>query len=352
MTPQDFVVLPGDDDASSERYNQKADRFFGLVADVKRKASRCPLCRLVVRALGPQVPDEEDGVPTEVTLSWSTDGPQIPGNPLEKIPTIRELTPSVFKQHERSYFVIYDTLIIDAKIGILANDAPSPNKAFLPRVIGEQIDFGMVRNWIDICNTRHTKHCAGVHPELQYLQFTDLVNEIPSLRLIDVVDNCIIPAPHRCKYAALSYVWGRINPQNILRSLKSNIGHLERPGALLRSEYYDKIPHTIRDAMHVVKELGMRYIWVDSLCIIQDDDGEGGSKMQAIAKMGFVYGAAALTIIAASGSDANAGLPGVRAGSTDRSQAIEEIQPGFRLAYKPMMQYYKPESTYYTRGWT
>ena len=72
--------------------------------------------------------------------------------------------------------------------------------------------------------------------------------------------------------------------------------------------------------------------------------------MQAIAKMGLVYGAATLTIVAYT-DGATTGLPGVRFGAK-RSQPIEEIAPGFRLAFKPMYQYAMEESIYNTRGWT
>ena len=351
LTPQDFIVRPGEDDDSSERYDPNVKRHFGLVKDVKEKALYCPLCRLVLRVLGPNAPDEEEGVPLEVIFYWSTDGPARNPDvdaPWDRISVVREIGISAERQGGDmcDYFAGFNT-----RLGILANDAPIQSKSYLSRVIKDQIDFSMVRNWITVCHERHKNQCAGVHLELNPLKFTDAVDEIPSLRMIDVVDNCITTAPRNCKYAALSYVWGRIDPQAILRSLKSNIAQLERPGSLALPEYRDRIPLTIRDAMFVVKELDMRYLWVDSLCIVQDDDGLHGSKLQSIAKMAVVYGAAALTITAATGVDANAGLPGVHAG-TDRSQPIEEIGPGFRLAFKQMYQYFISESTYYTRGWT
>ncbi len=344
LAPQDFVVHPGEDD---DRYNPDAARQFGLIKDVKKKSLHCPLCRLVLRVLGPDAPEEEEGVPIEVTFNWSTNEPASnPDEPPNNIGFIRQIEISTNKLGGTfcATFPKYGTL------GILANDAPTQNKSTLSRVIKDQIDFSMVRNWINICNARH-ENCAGVHRELDPANFTDVVDQIPCFRVIDVVDNYITTAPHDCEYVALSYVWGRINPQTILRSLKGNIAQLEEPGALLLPEHYNKMPLTIRDAMFVVKELGMRYLWVDSLCIIQDDDEPGGSKLQLIAKMAVVYGAAALTITAATGVDANAGLPGVHAGA-DRSQPIEEIQPGLRLAFKQYLGCDVPTSMYFTRGWT
>ena len=294
------------------------------------------------------MPNEEEGVPVEVVFDWSTDGPPNPNSPGDRIPIIRNIMPSVQKPGGGD--VMYSNPMIFPRIGILANDAPTPSNALCARFIKDQIDFSMVRNWINICKKCHVEQCGGIHPDLEQNNFGDVTDEIPSFRVVDVIDNCITPAPRNCKYAALSYVWGRIDPQAILRLLNDDVAELEKPGALKQSEHYERIPLTIRDAMIVVKEIGMRYLWVDSLCIVQDDDGQEGSKMQAIAKMGLVYGAATLTIVAYT-DGATTGLPGVRFGAK-RSQPIEEIAPGFRLAFKPMYQYAMEESIYNTRGWT
>jgi len=73
------------------------------------------------------------------------------------------------------------------------------------------------------------------------------VDEIPAFRLVDVIDNCLVRGVSKSKYAALSYVWGGVK---FIRTLKDNVGILEQPGALKLSEYHEKIPWTIRDAMH------------------------------------------------------------------------------------------------------
>ena len=271
LTPRDFVVLPKDDDESSTRYQPMESHRFGLVGDMKVKSSHCPLCRLVFQTLGSKVPDEEEGIPIEVTFRWSTDGPPKPHSRYECIPTIRNIMPSL--QKPDGGYVNYSSTMIFPRIGILANDAPIPSKLLCTRFIKDQIDFSMVRNWINICAIRHGKECAGIHPDLERNSFGDIADEIPSLRMVDVVNNCVTPAPRSCKYVALSYVRDQIDFLAVLKLLKDNVAELEQPGSFAQSKHYDKIPLTIRDAMLVVKELGMQYLWVDSLCIVQDDDG-------------------------------------------------------------------------------
>lgn len=113
---------------------------------------------------------------------------------------------------------------------------------------------------------------------------------------------CIVNAPPEYRYVALSYVWGGIP---FTKTTARNI-------ALFREERgLDQNPllNTITDSMKLVSLLGERYLWVDAVCIVQDDEN---AKAEQIAKMDLVYAGALLTIVAASGDTAAAGLPGVR----------------------------------------
>ena len=103
---------------------------------------------------------------------------------------------------------------------------------------------------------------------------------------------------------------------------------LEMPGGLKRGDH--RLPRTIQDAMAFVLGIGQRYLWVDALCIVQDDSN---SKETQIKHMGSVYHAALFTIIA-SGRDADAGLPGVREGSRNEVQYLETVR-GMKLAIRP-----------------
>lgn len=96
-------------------------------------------------------------------------------------------------------------------------------------------------------------------------------------------------------YVALSYCWG--GPQDITTT-----------SATLQS--YTKslptgLPRTIQDAILVTRSLGFRYLWVDALCIIQDDMSD---KSAEINEMGMIYKSATLTIAAASASTVNDGF--------------------------------------------
>jgi hypothetical protein len=105
------------------------------------------------------------------------------------------------------------------------------------------------------------------------------------------------------RYVALTYCWGKT--QNFITTLENLEGLKERIP-------WEKLPQTIKDAITVTRRLGIRYFWVDALCIIQDspEDWEAESM-----RMADVYGGAFLTISAASGPDVHHGLTRQTVGS-------------------------------------
>ncbi|KAB5542496.1 heterokaryon incompatibility protein-domain-containing protein, partial [Coniochaeta sp. 2T2.1] len=111
-----------------------------------------------------------------------------------------------------------------------------------------------------------------------------------SLRLVDE------GLPHPVSYTALSYCWGTTEP---LATLSTNINEM-RSGIPL-----SKLPRTIKDAIQVTKFLGIQYLWVDALCIIQDDKIDWARESAAMAG---IYGNAYVTIAAASASSADEGF--------------------------------------------
>ncbi|GKT49696.1 uncharacterized protein ColSpa_09877 [Colletotrichum spaethianum] len=71
----------------------------------------------------------------------------------------------------------------------------------------------------------------------------------------------------------------------------------------------DALPQTLRDAVVMTRNLGVRYIWIDSLCICQNDlkDWERES-----AQMAAVYSNSYLTLAAAKSSNTSGGLLSAR----------------------------------------
>lgn len=103
------------------------------------------------------------------------------------------------------------------------------------------------------------------------------------MRFIDVEKDCIVERRDAVKCVALSYVWGAAAT---LRLKTMNQERMRTPGVLSDLS----LPATISDAIDLVKACGEQYLWVDALCIVQNDaeDLEAGTyAMDLICKSEF-----------------------------------------------------------------
>ncbi|KAH4197282.1 hypothetical protein HBH42_054950 [Parastagonospora nodorum] len=137
---------------------------------------------------------------------------------------------------------------------------------------------------------------------------------------------CIVPGISAHRYVALSYVWSRADsdnpqmqpfdedlfvkndrtaplslPQTLLLN-DTTLVDLQNPGYLQREENKQRIPAVIKHAIELILALNERYLWVDRLCIVQNNLGDGGTLSQ-VAVMDKIYASAFLTIIAAASED-------------------------------------------------
>jgi hypothetical protein len=299
---------------------------IGTFSDIKASRS-CPICRLVVEAYERCIPSQRRAVEkSHFFLTWHpTPLPPAPGT-------------------ERRYH-------LRASLGF-SSDPPGAYGALMPvgrdpkSSIGlaratnpNQIDFGLIRHWLHCCESWHGNVCDGLISAHQVR-----LRNTSGFYLVDVMEQCIVPQSVRSRYIALSYVWGS-NP--LYSTRKCEVDFLRQRGALrMRRE---TLSLTIRDAMDLVEAVGERFLWVDSLCIVQDDPEIRDEQIQI---MDLIYGNALFTIMAATGDNADAGLPGVRWGSRGRRQLTEQLSPGERLAWIPDWVASLATSAYESRGWT
>jgi hypothetical protein len=124
----------------------------------------------------------------------------------------------------------------------------------------------LLNRWLDECMSSHVL-CNRV-----YNFGSDYA--LPS-RVIDVGPadgsqpaRLAIPEEHGeeadvCPYVALSHRWGspQIVPRTVRRTLNRHLEILD----------WDSLTPTFQDAIHITRRLHIRYLWIDSLCIVQDD---------------------------------------------------------------------------------
>jgi hypothetical protein len=119
---------------------------------------------------------------------------------------------------------------------------------------------------------------------------------------------------------ALSYVWGSVESE------KTTIEDLEFMQVEDVFSFLLHTPKVIEEVIGLVPKLGLRYLWVDRFCIVQDDTS---NKHIQIGNMGSIYANAYVTIVLAQGRNANDGLVGL-AGLTpprDLNKATAKLPP-------------------------
>lgn len=122
-------------------------------------------------------------------------------------------------------------------------------------------------------------------------------------------------------YLALSYCWG------LDQKVKLNAGNSET--FQQKDSLPNDLPRTIQDAIRLTGLLGFTYIWVDVLCIFQGEtEADKTDRSAQLQKMGTIYRESNVTIVAACGPTAEAGLSGLWPGSrTFKQEIIQVVSP-------------------------
>ncbi|KAI1127943.1 heterokaryon incompatibility protein-domain-containing protein [Nemania abortiva] len=150
---------------------------------------------------------------------------------------------------------------------------------------GSKENISAMRRFLQACLDRQPLHDHCTQPSdtyrparLLFIKYRAPCGNAPKVRLC---------CPNgKSPYAALSYCWGG---DQLYKTTRSNV---DSRGSGIS---WGEIPQTIRDAIRVTAGVGLSYLWVDSLCIIQDDEQ---GKLRDIAQMPRIYGHATVTIVA------------------------------------------------------
>lgn len=146
---------------------------------------------------------------------------------------------------------------------------------------GSDFQFCLLNEWLRVCDQQHN-HLFNTDVELPSRVLDVGTSKHPILRLLDGKETAT------GQYIALSHCWGT-GPR--FRTLKQNINEFKK------HIDFESLPKSFQDAIKVTRALGTRYLWIDSLCIIQDDLEDW--ELEA-ARMEQVFSSATCTIAASS----------------------------------------------------
>ncbi|KAI9767487.1 MAG: hypothetical protein M1839_004498 [Geoglossum umbratile] len=148
----------------------------------------------------------------------------------------------------------------------------------------------LIRVWLKVCEKLHEGPCV-----------TKYDHPLPT-RVLDVgvpgqphIINLFESKGKVGRYIALSHCWGKTP---IIKTLSTTLETF-KSGMPVES-----LPKTFQEAILLTRRLGIQYLWIDSLCIIQDDEADWEREASQMAS---VYGNSYLTIAASSASDSTVG---------------------------------------------
>lgn len=167
-------------------------------------------------------------------------------------------------------------------------------------------------------------------------------NGMPSgFRLIDVSRFCVVEVRRDVDYAALSYVWGAASQE--LTATTQKIEELKQPGRLRAND----VPQLVKDAMKVCEAIDVSFLWIDRLCIVQDDHV---AKKRQLNAMGRIYQSAFVTLVSLERDGVIRGLPGVS--YPRQPQPSLQIGPMTAVPVIEEAETVPDNSAWATRGWT
>lgn len=151
--------------------------------------------------------------------------------------------------------------------------------------------FARARQWIQTCLTDHVL-CGVDEPSPLPTRVLDLGEDVEA----EPAQIKLLEAPgQKERYISLSHSWGGQQP---LTTTTATVN--DRKAGIA----YSQLPKTFQDAVRITRRLGIRYLWIDSLCIIQDSTEDW--QIEA-SRMASVYRNSWLTVSATHSSSPTSG---------------------------------------------
>ena len=282
----------------------------------------------------------------ECFISWETDGTEVVTDKYGDSTEVPQTRCICVKWPRSEYKVAYLILAYPNTVLGPERDFLGRFQSSLDKTVPEKL-----KEWYDICCNNH-EGCKSNIMDAELQAQADTLRAEPYFGVVDLDEMKVTALPVGAKYVALSYVWGDKNLRE--SKFKTTLEHvedlMEKNGL---KKYFDQLPLTIQDATRVVRSLGLRYLWVDALSIIQDDDEFWGLNAT---KMHLIYGNAEITIFAADGDGGNSGitafapLPGKY--ELHYKQHVEYIKEDLNLMVWNPFERYLERSKWSTRAWT
>jgi len=233
----------------------------------------CPYCSLMFRGLTLLVPDVEIRLGFDASFRFKGDRELCvytdPNGSLRGLPEVE------IKLQYKFY-----------KVGAQNSHGP-------PGGTSSEEAFTTARKWIHDCLTNH-KLCGVGDARPLPTRILDIGED----QGVDPTRICVVESSsgQTARYIALSHSWGGDKPIITERAnLEDHIAGMP----------FSRFPKTFQDAVRITRKLGIRYLWIDSLCIIQDDQEDWEHEAS---RMAGIYRDSWLTLSGVCSTSPNSGI--------------------------------------------
>jgi hypothetical protein len=202
---------------------------------------------------------------------------------------------------------------------------------------GSELNLELASIWL--------QDCLSVHAECGTDSICSPILPTRVIHVVNLEESYLLESQgKRGSYLTLSYCWG----QGLrLLTTKTSYETFQR-----RLPMGDHMPLTFREAFKVTLALGYHYIWIDALCIVQDDEHDLQREMT---KMGDIYQHSIVTIFAAKRPATDSGLFASRNGPLYKPLNIFVTASGIKEPRKTEVAFVYPHYDYddplSKRGW-
>ncbi|KAB2569242.1 hypothetical protein DBV05_g12080, partial [Lasiodiplodia theobromae] len=240
---------------------------------LKRSEENCPRCRLVAHTLDAHVE------------GWRKTKPRLLLDLVECAPLRLEVRPDIGR---------YENIEIYAPF-----DKPSPwptlgHGQSVPKHSDSDDSFEFARKAIEDCIKNHKHRLCGQSLRDEFIpkRLIYLGKDPDSTEHIRLCES----PPNKVKYITLSHCWGG-GPTFITTTanLAERKRHID----------FSSLPQSFQDAVVITQALGIHYLWIDALCIIQDSTADWEVES---AQMSAIYENAHLTVAATAAPNSDAGI--------------------------------------------
>jgi hypothetical protein len=252
------------------------------IEEVRNAAQRgCPICvRLHWSLTAPGQPADTkpkryfDGILSTVMIVPVSCGSIAPG--------VKERVIS-FGNNFRSYFFLGPAMQVDNQLLMLKERSHPidpynvPVAESVPSYSGSDTCLARIRSWLEDCDRNHVR-CKESASRKSAKGLPARLIDVGSSTKASLIPLDLILDKSSVRYATLSHRWGDKATMPML--MKSNFHEFQQAINL------DELPKIFSDAVVMCRHLGLRFLWIDALCLVQDDAGDCERE---IANMGEIY---------------------------------------------------------------